>query len=69
MSTMATNAPVVRNRRSVISRIWAAYELGRSRARLRELPDHMLADIGLSRRDAHTESGRPFWDLPGWWRN
>lgn len=50
------------------TRIWAAYELGRSRARLRELPDHMLADIGVTRGEAERESRGRSWDVPSWWR-
>jgi uncharacterized protein YjiS (DUF1127 family) len=41
---------------SLGARIWAAYELGRTRARLRDLPDHMLADIGVTRHQAEEES-------------
>jgi uncharacterized protein YjiS (DUF1127 family) len=33
----------------------------RSRFGLRQLPDHMLKDIGLSRSDAHWEACKPFW--------
>jgi uncharacterized protein YjiS (DUF1127 family) len=33
----------------------------RQRRELRELNDHMLRDIGLSRADAWAESEKPFW--------
>jgi uncharacterized protein YjiS (DUF1127 family) len=33
----------------------------RTRKALRALPDHLLADIGLSRDAAYTEARRPFW--------
>lgn len=70
MTTMVATAPLPHsNRVSVLSRIWASFELGRSRAQLRELPDHLLADIGVSRGQAHAESRRPSWELPAWWRN
>ncbi|MEQ8667475.1 MAG: DUF1127 domain-containing protein [Rhodospirillales bacterium] len=31
------------------------------RARLRDLPDHLLKDMGISRLDAEFEAGKPFW--------
>lgn len=37
------------------------YAIVRERARLREMSDGQLADIGLSRRDALGEAQRPFW--------
>jgi uncharacterized protein YjiS (DUF1127 family) len=68
MTTLASATRIPRQRGSLASRIWATYELGRSRAQLRELPDYMLADIGVTRGEAQKESTRPFWDLPDWWR-
>ena len=37
--------------------------VARERAQLRELTDAQLADIGLTRADAHAEAARPFWDI------
>lgn len=31
------------------------------RIRLRDTPDHLLADMGISRFDADAESAKPFW--------
>ena len=39
--------------------IWL--ERARQRRQLRELSDHMLRDIGLTRADAWAESEKPFW--------
>ena len=39
--------------------IWL--ERARQRRQLRELSDHMLRDIGLTRTDAWAESEKPFW--------
>jgi uncharacterized protein YjiS (DUF1127 family) len=36
-------------------------ERGRQRRALRQLSDHMLKDLGLSRSDAERESSKPFW--------
>ena len=36
-------------------------ERARQRRALRELNDHMLRDIGLTRADAWAESDKPFW--------
>ena len=33
----------------------------RTRRQLRALPDHLLADIGLSAAQRRRESARPFW--------
>ncbi|MBP2298393.1 DUF1127 domain-containing protein [Azospirillum picis] len=36
-------------------------ERRRQRRALEALPDHLLADIGISRADAATEAEKPFW--------
>lgn len=36
-------------------------ERRRQRWALERMPDHMLADIGLSRADAEQETEKPFW--------
>ena len=33
----------------------------RERAHLRDLNDHMMKDLGLSRADIDREAGKPFW--------
>jgi uncharacterized protein YjiS (DUF1127 family) len=42
--------------------------LRRERARLAQLDDHILADIGISRDQALAEASRPVWDAPQHWR-
>lgn len=37
------------------------YAIARERARLREMSETELFDIGLTRRDALNEAMRPFW--------
>ena len=39
----------------------------RQRAQLAQLDDAMLADIGISPRQAATEAARPAWDVPSNW--
>jgi hypothetical protein len=39
-----------------------------SRARLGQMDDAMLADIGLTRGAALAEAARPIWDVPANWR-
>ena len=34
------------------------------RLQLQDLDDHLLRDIGVDRKYAKHEAGRPFWDLP-----
>ena len=41
----------------------AAFEARRTRRLLREMDDRQLADIGISRGQAHTEAARAPWDL------
>ena len=36
-------------------------ERSRQRRALREVSDHLLKDIGISRSDAHREGAKPFW--------
>lgn len=52
---------------SVISFMNHAVAARRQRAALSHLDDRALEDLGLTRRDADLESGRPFWDLPRSW--
>jgi uncharacterized protein YjiS (DUF1127 family) len=51
----------------VTARIQRLARLWRSRISLARLDDHLLADIGLTRREAETESARPVWDAPAHW--
>jgi uncharacterized protein YjiS (DUF1127 family) len=53
-----------------VHRSWLAYaseqilawlERVRQRRQLRQLGDHMLRDIGLSRADVEAEVSKPFW--------
>lgn len=55
-------------RRGLLAALADALHLRRSRARLADLPDHLLRDIGCTRAEAQAEAGRPLWDVPGHWR-
>jgi uncharacterized protein YjiS (DUF1127 family) len=44
------------------------YNVWRSRCALAALDDAALNDIGLTRVNAQSEAGRPFWDVPKTWR-
>jgi len=50
-----------------LSAIWHRYcraqECSKQRRALRELDDHLLADIGISRELAQREAEKPFWML------
>ena len=61
---LADNRPAFRRFWSVILR---AIGLRRSRRQLSALDDHMLADIGVTRRDAMAEAQRPVWDAQDHW--
>lgn len=42
--------------------------LYRQRRALARLDDARLADLGLTRAEAHAEATRPLWDVPPNWR-
>ena len=51
----------------LFKRLMAMAMVQRSRRRLAELDDHMLACIGITRADAQAEASRPVWDAPLQW--
>jgi len=55
-------------RRALLPRLFALLSLRRQRAGLRDLPPHILRDIGLTPEEAQAEADRPFWDAPPHWR-
>ncbi|WP_413877297.1 DUF1127 domain-containing protein [Albidovulum sp.] len=61
--------PAGRHRPGLVARLRAALALRRHRARLGDLGDHLLDDIGLSRHEAEREASRPVWDVPHNWRS
>jgi len=63
-------APMARHSRpSVLARLKSAISLHHQRARLAQLDDAALSDIGLTRAQALQEARRPFWDAPSHWMN
>jgi len=58
--------------RGIIDRLTARLRLATiaysQRQHLASLDDHALADIGLTRAQAHHEANRPVWDVPKGWR-
>lgn len=55
-------------RRPLLSRLFDLLALRHQRARLRDLPPHLLQDIGLTEDQARAEAARPLWDAPSHWR-
>ena len=51
----------------LVKRLRLAMTARRQRAQLAKLDDAMLADIGITPRQAATESARPAWDVPSTW--
>lgn len=49
---------------ALASWIKQAWSVQRQRKALAKMDDRMLADIGLTRAQAHLEANRSFWDLP-----
>lgn len=54
-------------RKGTLSVLTGLMALHRQRRRLAELPDHLLEDVGLTRKTAQKEAERPLWDAPGHW--
>ena len=50
-------------RRSLLHELLVWQERANQRRRLRELPDHLLRDLDLSRADVEREAVKPFWTL------
>ena len=50
------------------STITQAIAVRRQRLALRSLSNESLADIGITKAQAHAESKRPIWDVPINWR-
>lgn len=46
---------------AVLRKLAFMHERWRQRQHLRELDDRLLADVGLSRREALKEARKPFW--------
>ena len=50
-----------------MSKVWTKIklwkEVSKQRSDLKNLSDHFLKDIGISRVDAEREASRPFWDI------
>ena len=69
MATLARSASAGFRGRSLSSRFWSALRLQRTRARLGQLPAHLLDDIGVTRGQARREASTRAWDVPGWWRD
>lgn len=46
-----------------VERLLEWQERANQRYALRELDDHLLKDIGISRADAAREAGKPFWKV------
>lgn len=55
--------------RSLLDAISERVALHRQRQRLAGLPDYLLDDVGLTRREALQEADRPAWDAPEHWRS
>ncbi len=43
------------------------FDIARQRRALTQLDDHILEDIGVSRKQAQAEATRPLWDAPANW--
>jgi len=67
-NTAALRRPAPRRRQALLPRLFALLSLRRQRGHLRDLPPHILRDIGLLPEEARAEADRPIWDVPPYWR-
>ena len=51
-------------KRSAVETVVTAFRVMRERARLAQMTEEELADVGLTVEQANREVARPFWDLP-----
>lgn len=60
-----------RNRRTVrfhlLDLLSRMLETRRQRLHLRDLSEHRLKDIGITKEEARAEANRPVWDVPLTW--
>jgi uncharacterized protein YjiS (DUF1127 family) len=56
---LARNQPIVRRPFKRLMRLW--WRNAWSRSHLRDLDDHLLRDVGLTRKQAERESLKWFW--------
>lgn len=56
------------HRAGLLTRLLAHFSLRRQRLALSRLDAALLADVGLTERQAVAEAGRPAWDVPPTWR-
>lgn len=57
------DAAVATARMTLRQRLSEMLQARRSRQALREMSDHLLADIGVARGDAFMEASRRMWDI------
>ncbi|MGB4829176.1 MAG: DUF1127 domain-containing protein [Paracoccaceae bacterium] len=57
-----------RRRPGLLRRLVQIFALRRQRARLLQLDEHLLRDIGITADEARAEAARPTWDVPAHWR-
>lgn len=54
--------------RSLFGKIANMLAISRQRRQLRDLDDHLLEDIGITRAEAIAESRQTLWNAPDHWR-
>ena len=52
---------------SLVSRVMQLLTISRERHALKDMDEHILKDIGISRTAAEQEANRPAWDAPNRW--
>ncbi len=68
MTALACPHVLPRRRPGLLRRLVQIFALRRQRARLLQLDEHLLRDIGITADEARAEAARPTWDVPAHWR-
>ncbi|MEL7026402.1 MAG: DUF1127 domain-containing protein [Pseudomonadota bacterium] len=52
----------------IVATVFCYLSLYRQRRELLDMPQHLLDDIGITRREAEEEARRSIWDAPSHWQ-
>jgi len=71
MTILATQQSLANCHRKPKNSLWREltnrFALARQRRSLRDLDDHLLDDIGITRAQAQSEAKKPIWQAPDHW--
>ena len=66
-SLSQSRLPTSGGQKNPVAWVVAMFGTWRQRHALEQLDDHLLDDIGITKREAFDEVHRPIWDVPAHW--